>query len=260
MQLVSNFIIKSDSSDFILSKRIKLLKEIDKTGSILQAAKNVPMSYKAAWDTIDLMNNLSQKPLVDAKPGGKHGGGSTLSEYAKMLIKTYESIEAIQESFLEQISKNIDFDSGNVLNLERLTMQISARNVFNGKIQNIKNGSVNSDILISLNGGAQISSNITKTSAENLELAIGKEVKAIIKSSSVMIANKEDIAISARNIIQGEITRIIQGEINSEIQLDIGEGQILTAIITQNSAQNLGLEVGKIAYGVIKSSEVMIGL
>lgn len=260
MELVSNFIIKSNSSDFVLAKRIKLLKEIDKTGSILQAAKNVPMSYKSAWDAVDLMNNLSEKPLVEGKCGGKYGGGSTLSEYAKKLIKTYENIENIQKNFLEQISKNIDFNSGNILNLERLTMQISARNVFSGKVENIKHDKVNSDILIALKGGAKISSNITKTSAENLDLEIGKEVKAIIKSSSVMISTTQDLAISARNIIKGKVEKIIKGEVNSEVSLKIGVGQILTAIITQSSVDNLGLKEGKMAFGVIKSSEVMIGL
>ncbi|ASM36265.1 TOBE domain-containing protein [Campylobacter sputorum] len=260
MELVSNFIIKSGSSDFVLQKRINLLKEIDKTGSILQAAKNIPMSYKAAWDTIDLMNNLSEKPLIERKSGGKNGGGSFLSEYGKTLIKTYENIVDIQKRFLKQISKNVDFDSGKIINLERLTMQISARNVFGGKVESIKNGNINSDVLVCLNGGAKISSTITTTSAQNLGLEVKKDVKVIIKSSSVMIANSEDIAISARNIIKGEIVNVIKDEISSETQLDIGGGQILTAIITQNSAQKLELKEGKVVYGVIKSSEVMIGL
>lgn len=260
MELVSNFAIKMNSKDFVLKKRIKLLKEIDKTGSILQAAKNVPMSYKAAWDSVDLMNNLSKKPLIERKSGGRSGGGSILSEYAKTLIKTFENIESIQKSLFEQISKNVDFDSGDVFNLERLAMQISARNVFIGKIDSIKNGNVNSDITVSLNNKVKISSTITHTSVENLDLKIGKDVKVIIKSSSVMVSTDRDISISARNIIEGKILNIVDGEVNSEVQLDIGENQILTAVITKSSAKRLDLKEGKIVYGVIKSSEVMIGL
>lgn len=41
----------------------------------------------------------------------ENGGGSFLSEYGKTLIKTYENIVDIQKN-LEQISKNVDFDSG----------------------------------------------------------------------------------------------------------------------------------------------------
>ncbi|PSM52294.1 transcriptional regulator, ModE family [Campylobacter blaseri] len=260
MELVSNFIIKLNESDFILEKRIKLLKEIEKTGSILQAAKNVPMSYKSAWDTIDLMNNLSDEVLVERKAGGKSGGGSYLSEYAKKLIITYEKIEEIQASFLEQISKNADYHSGNILNLQRIAMQISARNVFVGKVVELTPGVVNSEVVLELKSGVKIASIITKNSVENLGLEIGKEAKAIIKSTSVMISSEKDLKISARNVLKGKISKINEGAVNAEVSLDLGENQILTSIITINSIKNLGLKVGDEAYGVIKSTSVMIGL
>ncbi len=67
-------------------------------------------------------------------------------------------------------------------------MKISARNVFKGKVKDVKPGVVNSEIIVELPGGMQIVSVITKTSAENLGLARGKEVYAVIKASNVMIA------------------------------------------------------------------------
>lgn len=260
MELVSNFIIKKDGNDLLLKKRIELLKKIDATGSILQAAKEVPMSYKSAWDAIDMMNNLSSKPVLDRQAGGRKGGGSSLTEYGKSLVKIYDEIETLQGEFLKFIENNTNIKLGEISNLERLAMQISARNVFLGKIESVDNGNINSNVMVILNGGARISSSITKTSSLNLGLKDDKEVKAIIKSSSVMIAKDENIAISARNIIKGEIIDIIKGEINAEISLDIGGKQILTAVITLNSAEKLDLKIGDIAYGVIKSSEVMIGL
>ena len=36
------------------------------------------MSYKAAWDAIDTMNNLAGEPLVERMTGGK-GGGTQLT-------------------------------------------------------------------------------------------------------------------------------------------------------------------------------------
>ncbi|CZE48805.1 TOBE domain-containing protein [Campylobacter geochelonis] len=260
MELVSNFIIKSNDSDFILEKRIKLLCEIEKTGSILQAAKNVPMSYKAAWDAIDLMNNLSSHTLVERKAGGKSGGGSHLSEYAKNLIKSYELIKIAQKDFLDLVSKNTDFDSGYIKNLQRIAMQISARNVFVGKVSKIASNDVNAEVVLSLKGAQEIASIITKNSMLNLELEVGKEAKAIIKSSSVMISATKDIQISARNVLEGVINKINSDEINAEVSLDIGENQILTAVITANSIKKLGLKVGDKAYGIIKSTSVMIGL
>lgn len=260
MEIISNFIIRQNGDDMLLKKRIELLKQIEKTGSILQAAKEVPMSYKSAWDGIDAINNLSPKPVIERRVGGRKGGGSRLTEYGKSLIAMYEKVEKIQSEFLEFIAKNTDINLGEISNLERIAMQISARNVFLGKVLEIKNGAINSNVVVELNGGAKISSTITKTSAQNLGLKEGLEVKAIIKSSSVMIAKDENIAISARNIIKGEILEIFKGEVNAEVCLDIGKSQILTAIITLNSVDKLGLKVGETAFGVIKSSEVMIGI
>src|SRR5690606_9272839 len=51
--------------------RIRLLEEIERKGSINQAARAVPLSYKAAWDAIDAMNNLSPHPLVVRSTGGR---------------------------------------------------------------------------------------------------------------------------------------------------------------------------------------------
>ena len=61
---------------FLGDTRIKLLEAIALHGSISQAAKTVPLSYKAAWDAIDAMNNLAPEPLVIRTTGGKHGGGT----------------------------------------------------------------------------------------------------------------------------------------------------------------------------------------
>ncbi|HET9817839.1 MAG TPA: hypothetical protein VFP92_01570 [Rhodanobacteraceae bacterium] len=53
--------------------RIALLERIAASGSISQAARDVGMSYKAAWDAMD---NLAAGPLVARKVGGRHGGGT----------------------------------------------------------------------------------------------------------------------------------------------------------------------------------------
>jgi len=67
-------------------------------------------------------------------------------------------------------------------------MKISARNVFKGKVKEVKPGVVNTEVIVELPGGIQVVSVITKESAEKLGLAKGKEVYAVIKASNVMIA------------------------------------------------------------------------
>ena len=60
-------------------------------------------------------------------------------------------------------------------------MKISARNVFKGKVKQLKHGAVNSEVVVELPGGVEVVSIITKHSAEELGLVIGKEVYAVIQ-------------------------------------------------------------------------------
>ncbi|MDP9180980.1 MAG: molybdopterin-binding protein [Chloroflexota bacterium] len=66
--------------------------------------------------------------------------------------------------------------------------------------------------------------------------------------------------ISARNIIKGKVVEVQPGTVNSEIVLEIPGGTKLVSIITKESAENLGLAVGKTAYAIIKASNVLIGV
>jgi molybdopterin-binding protein len=67
-------------------------------------------------------------------------------------------------------------------------MDISARNMLQGKVKSVLPGAVNSEITVELPGGQQIISVITKASADRLRLQNGKQVYAVIKASDVMIA------------------------------------------------------------------------
>jgi molybdopterin-binding protein len=66
--------------------------------------------------------------------------------------------------------------------------------------------------------------------------------------------------LSARNILKGKVIKIIPGAVNSEIILELPGGAQVVSIITKESAENLGLAVGKTAYAVIKASSVMIAV
>lgn len=66
--------------------------------------------------------------------------------------------------------------------------------------------------------------------------------------------------ISARNTLKGTVKSVKLGEVNAEIVLDLGGGLELTSTITRTSAERLGLEVGKEAFALIKSSDVIVGV
>ena len=56
-------------------RRLEVLRLVGQSGSISQAAREVGISYKAAWQAIDTLTNLSGVALVDRTVGG--GGAPT---------------------------------------------------------------------------------------------------------------------------------------------------------------------------------------
>lgn len=64
--------------------------------------------------------------------------------------------------------------------------------------------------------------------------------------------------ISARNMLEGKVVKLEKGAVNTEVVLELSGGEQVVSIITNTSAESLGLTVGKQAYAVIKASSVMI--
>jgi molybdopterin-binding protein len=66
--------------------------------------------------------------------------------------------------------------------------------------------------------------------------------------------------ISARNMLKGKIKEIKSGVVNTEVIIDLPGGGQIVSVVTKESAENLGLAVGKQVYAVIKASNVMIAV
>jgi molybdopterin-binding protein len=67
-------------------------------------------------------------------------------------------------------------------------MEISARNVFEGKIENVELGAVMANVKIKIESPQLVTAIITKESVEKLNLKPGNTVSAVIKSTEVMVA------------------------------------------------------------------------
>jgi molybdopterin-binding protein len=65
--------------------------------------------------------------------------------------------------------------------------------------------------------------------------------------------------LSARNKLRGIIVEVKKGATTAHVKIDIG-GTLVTAAITNESAEELKLASGQAAYAVIKASDVMVGV
>ncbi len=73
IKLDSSLWIDKNKKGFLGKGRIELLKQIDEQGSLSRAAKAMKMSYKAAWDSLNEMKELSDEELIISNSGGKGG-------------------------------------------------------------------------------------------------------------------------------------------------------------------------------------------
>lgn len=65
--------------------------------------------------------------------------------------------------------------------------------------------------------------------------------------------------ISARNRLKGTITEVVKGATTAHVRIDVG-GSIVTASITNDAVDELGLAVGQAAYAIVKASDVMVAV
>ncbi len=84
-----------------------LLDAIDTCGSISAAAKQMQMSYKRAWDLVDIINKSFSEPLVISASGGQHGGGAKLTDFGRFILLSYRNLVAKTYSNSELELNNI---------------------------------------------------------------------------------------------------------------------------------------------------------
>lgn len=240
--------------------RIELLRRIGESGSISKAARSMGMGYKAAWDAVDAMNNLSPKPLVERRAGGRHGGGTRLTEQGEALIRAYDAAQAEYRRFLRRLSRGIERFSEFQDLLESMSMKTSARNLLRGTVASVTEGAVNTEVVLDLTGTPLVAI-VTSESVRSLGLAPGVEAFALIKASWVILATEDGgMKTSARNRLCGTVERVTDGAVNAEVVLALPGGMRLTAIVTMESLRELELAAGKPACALIKAPHVILAV
>ena len=65
--------------------------------------------------------------------------------------------------------------------------------------------------------------------------------------------------LSGRNQLKGKVASVDLGAVMANIKIEVSEPNVITAVITKESAEKLGLAEGDDVTAIIKSTEVIIG-
>jgi len=236
-------------------QRIALLQHIAEQGSITRAAKSAGLSYKAAWDAIDELNNLAQKPLVERSVGGKGGGGARLSSEGERVLRLYQKLQALQAQVLEAAEDASDLDL-----LGRLMLRTSARNQLHGQVVAIEAQGRNDLVRLELAEGLKVDAQITHDSTERLELQIGTDVVALIKAGWLDVMAVDAAQTPGNNCLTGTIDTILNADDGpSEVRITLPNGLTLCALAEPGHLQDLELTHGKPVRVDFPPSRVLLG-
>jgi molybdate transport system regulatory protein len=254
--------LRGDGRSPVGRERIALLEAVAVHGSITKAAQAVGLSYKAAWDALNAVNNLLPRPAVAAQAGGRHGGGASVTADGRALIAAFHLIEdklARTAALFAGDADGAPVDSFALL--WSLGMKTSARNALRCTVVDIRPGAVNAEIVLRLTDSVELAAIITEESLRELDIRPGQDVTALVKASFIMLATGEaPPAVSARNRIPGTVVRRDDGAVSCEITLDIGAGKTLAVMVTRDGADALGLAPGSRAWALFKASHVILAV
>ncbi|QSR85553.1 molybdopterin-binding protein [Methylacidimicrobium sp. B4] len=140
-------------------------------------------------------------------------------------------------------------------------MQTSARNCFTGKIVVIKKGPILAELEIAIGKEASLISHIAFASLSELGLAIGSPVQALVKASQVILLTEAPpVRLSTRNRFCGSVAALQPGAVNTEVVIRIEDGLSVVAIVTNESAKELDLQVGSRACAAFTPSSVLLAV
>ncbi|MDD2659114.1 MAG: TOBE domain-containing protein [Methylococcales bacterium] len=243
------------------SRMIGLLRAIDQSGSINQAAKQTGLSYKGAWQMIERANNLAPKVLIATVTGGSKGGGTCLTVAGQSLLQLFTRLELQHRQFLQQLNQSLSDDPDMQMLLKRQVIKTTATNQLFGIVTAIQTGEVTAEVSIELKGGEQVVASITLTELKLLGLGTGSDVLLLINDPEIIVVTDlGNHPLSARNCLPGTVIRVQYDGVDSEVVINLPSGDSLVATISQVSALALGLIPGIPAYAVFKSNAVILGV
>jgi len=107
LHLQGKLTVDMDGGTFLEDTRVRLLEAIDEYGSISQAARQLPISYKTAWDAVSAMNMMAGQAVVTGSTGGTGGGGSQVTDYGRSLVAFYRALESEYQTAISELAVHV---------------------------------------------------------------------------------------------------------------------------------------------------------
>lgn len=199
-------------------KRLDVLRLVGQSGSISQAAREVGISYKAAWQAIDTLTNLCGVALVDRTVGGSGGGGARITAQGQELLALANELAAARHQVLARFAGGLQLASG-------LGLRTSMRNHLPCQVSQLITstpGDPTLRVLLALPQGAQITSSITRESAELLGLQPGLALLVLCKATALrVLPGHGGCDGTAANQLKGKVARLSRGSLRDEVVMTL---------------------------------------
>lgn len=252
--------LQQGAASTIGHERIALLEAVGRLGSIAAAARATGLSYKAAWDSLDAIQNLVSQPILVKSTGGKSGGGATLTPQGLLLIETFHRLEAELARVLTQVSSQMEeIGLSSTSLIQGFMMRNSARNLWAGTIEAMTNRGLLTLVEIHLGQQAVICAEITTKSVERLGLVNGRNVAALVKASFITVVAGDKTATKVRNNrLVGTLRSMVSAGETMEITVAISNDKTLVATISSKEARQQNFMLGQVVTAEFDIDHVIV--
>jgi molybdate transport system regulatory protein len=208
--------------DTTSDRRLQLLSDADRLGSISAAARAHKISYKAAWQAIETLSNLTGFPLLEKAVGGAGGGGVRLSEAGRRLLRASEVLAQLRRQAAREVGQDIDGPAAQGL-------RTSMRNQLRGRVIALKResrarGAPVTVILETMTetDPERFQARITQESVQLLGLATGMTVVALCKATAVRVVHSHQ-----PKMLRGVVQAVHRFGEQAEVACRLGDGSLL---------------------------------
>ena len=236
----------------ITDKRLLILRSLSQAGSISQAAREAGVSYKAAWQAIDTLSNLSGVALVEKVVGGAGGGGARLTPAGVQLLDAAQKLGTVRKQLLADISP-ANAKSSMPQTSMALAVRTSMRNQLLAKVVAVKTLGALAWVKVQITQDVEWIAKITKESAQLLDLVPGMQIMLLCKATAVRISRLQ-LEKPGTNKAYGKVTRHSRAKA-TEISLQIAPHVSLIGF-----AEDEQIKTGESLYAYLEDSSLVLAL